>query len=169
MKMVANKIEAEFETDVSDDSDDNATKPDGEVVFEGETVQSIKALRDHKLKLPGRNHKQGTDIEESAPFGNVEAFKEGLYFDDVLSTLVEELAARMEENSRNGLTLKESLIKAVKETTKGIQRLALRKGKKSKDAAGISKDNIVAGKRDADKQSIILGISKDNIVARYSR
>ena len=146
-RMMANRIEAEFETDVSDDSDDNATKPDGEVVFEGETVQSIKALRDHKLKLPGRNHKQGTDIEESARFGNVEAFKEGLYFDDVLSTPVEELAARMEENSRNGLTLKESLIKAVKETTKGIQRLALRKGKKSKDAAGISKDNIVSCKR----------------------
>ena len=146
-RMMANRIEAEFETDVSDDSGDNATKPDGEVVFEGETVQSIKALRDHKLKLPGRNHKQGTDIEESARFGNVEAFKEGLYFDDVLSTPVEELAARMEENSRNGLTLKESLIKAVKETTKGIQRLALRKGKKSKDAAGISKDNIVSCKR----------------------
>ena len=146
-RMMANRIEAEFETDVSEDSDDNATKPAGEVVFEGETVQSIKALRDHKLKLPGRNHKQGTDIEESARFGNVEAFKEGLYFDDVLSTPVEELAARMEENSRNGLTLKESLIKAVKETTKGIQRLALRKGKKSKDAAGISKDNIVSCKR----------------------
>ena len=81
---MANKIEAEFVTDVSDDSDDNATKPNGEVVFEGETVQSIKALRDHKLKLPGQNHKQGTEIEESARFGNVEAFKEGLYFDDVL-------------------------------------------------------------------------------------
>jgi hypothetical protein len=146
-KMVANKIEAEFETDESYDSNDNATKPDGGFVFEGKTVQSIKALRDHKLKLPGRNHKQGTDIEESARFGNVETFKEGLYFDDVLSTPAEELAARMEENSRNGLTLKESLIKAVKETTKGVQRLALQKGEKSKDAAGISKDNIVAGKR----------------------
>jgi hypothetical protein len=113
-KMVAFKIEAEFETDESYDSEDNATKPDGDVVFDGETVQSIKALRDDKLKLPGRNHKQGTDIEESARFGNAETFKEGLYFDDVLSTPVEELAARMEENSRNGLTLKESLIKAVK-------------------------------------------------------
>jgi hypothetical protein len=70
--MVANKIEAEFETDASYDSDDNATKPDGDVVFEGKTVQSIKALRDHKLKLPERNHKQGTDIEESSRFGNVE-------------------------------------------------------------------------------------------------
>jgi hypothetical protein len=111
------------------------------------TVQSIKALRDHKLKLPGQNHKQGTEIEESARFGNVETFKEGLYFDDVLSTPVEELAAGMEENSRNGLTLKESLIKAVKETTKGVQRLALQKGKKKRDDAGISKDNIVTGKR----------------------
>jgi succinyl-CoA synthetase alpha subunit len=58
----------------------------------------------------------------------------------------------MEENSRNGLTLKESLIKAIKETTKGVQRLSLRKGKKSKDAAGISRDNIVAGKRVAGKR-----------------
>ncbi len=99
------------------------------------------------MKWPGRNHKQGTDIEELARFGNVETFKEGLFFDDVLSTPVEQLAARMEENSRNGLTLKESLIKAVKETTKGVQRLALQKGKKSRDVAGISKDNIVAGKR----------------------
>ncbi len=66
--MVTNKIEAEFETDEYYDSDDNGTKPDGGVVFEGKTVQSIKALRDHKLKLPGRNHKQVTDIKESARF-----------------------------------------------------------------------------------------------------
>ncbi len=48
--------------------------------------------------------------------------------------------------------MKESLIKAVRETTRGIQKLALRKGKKSKGAAEISKDNIVAGKRDAGKR-----------------
>ena len=62
-------------------------------VFDGKTVQSIKSLRDHKLKLPGRNFKDGSDIEESARFGNVETFREGIYFDDVLSTPISELAS----------------------------------------------------------------------------
>ena len=104
-------------------------------------------MRDHKLKLPGRNYKDGTDIEESARYGNVEAFREGLYFDDVLSTPMTELAGRLEENARKGLTLKEALIKSVKETTKGIQRMSLRKGKKNRDDAGISTSNIMNKKR----------------------
>ena len=58
-----------------------------------------------------------------------------------------ELAGRLEENARNGLTLKEALIKSIKETTKGIQRMSLRKGRKSRDDAGISTSNIVSEKR----------------------
>ena len=46
----------------------------GPQVFDGPTVQSIKALRDHKLKLPGLNQKEGSEIEESARFGNAESF-----------------------------------------------------------------------------------------------
>jgi hypothetical protein len=49
-----------------------------------------------------------------------------------------ELAGRLEENARNGLTLKEALIKSIKETAKEVQRMPLRKGKKSRDDAGIS-------------------------------
>ncbi len=101
--------------------------------------------------MPGRNYKDGTDIEESARFGNVETFREGLYFDDVLSTPMSELAGILEENARSGLTLKEALIKSIKETTKGVQRMLLRKGKKSRDGAGISKDNIL-GKRRQEKR-----------------
>jgi hypothetical protein len=83
----------------------------------------------------------------SARFGNVETFREGLYFDDVLSNPMSELAGRLEENARSGLTLKEALIKSIKETTKGVQRMSLRKGRKSRDDAGISKDNIMNKKR----------------------
>ena len=42
--------------------------------------------------------------------------------------------------------------------------MALRKGKKSKDAAGISKDNIVAGKRDAGKR-VSFQDAQDNALA----
>ena len=97
--------------------------------------------------MPGSNFKDGSDIEESARFGNVETFREGLYFDDVLSTPMSELAGRLEENARNGLTLKEALIKSIKETTKGVQRMSLRKGKKSRDDAGISTSNILNKRR----------------------
>jgi hypothetical protein len=97
--------------------------------------------------LPGRNYKDGTDIEESVRFGNVETFREGIYFDDVLSTSMSELAGRLEENARSGLTLKEALIKSIKETTKGVQRMSLCKGKKSRDDAGISKDSILGKRR----------------------
>jgi hypothetical protein len=85
--MIANNIESEFvANDITsiDDPDEKASKES--TVFDGKTLQSIKSLCDHKLKLPGRNYKDGTDIEESARFGNVETFREGLYFDDVLST-----------------------------------------------------------------------------------
>jgi hypothetical protein len=85
-RMIANKIESEFVANdmaSSDGTDEKVSKES--TVFDGKTVQSIKSLRDHKLKLPGRNYKDGTDIEESARFGNVETFREGLYFDDVLS------------------------------------------------------------------------------------
>jgi hypothetical protein len=64
-RMIANKIESEFvanDTALSDNTEENFSKESK--VFEGKTVQSIKALRDHKLKLPGRNYKDGTDIEE---------------------------------------------------------------------------------------------------------
>ena len=147
-RMIANAIESEFNANDLTSENDPATEVSNEAaVFEGETVQSIKALRDHNLKLPGRNYKDGTDIEESARYGNVETFREGLYFDDVLSTPMTELAGRLEENARNGLTLKEALIKSIKETTKGIQRMSLRKGKKSRDDAGISTSNIMSQKR----------------------
>ncbi len=119
-RMIANTIESEFNAD--DVTSDNVTVEEASGtsrVFDGQTVQSIKSLRDHKLKLPGRNVKDGSDIEESARFGNVETFREGLYFDDVLSTPMSELAGRLEENARNRLTLKEALIKSIKETQKG--------------------------------------------------
>jgi hypothetical protein len=83
----------------------------------------------------------------------VETFREGLYFDDVLSTPMSELAGRLEENARSGLTLKEALIKSIKETTKGVQRMSLRKGKKSRDDAGISKDNILDKRRNEKRVS----------------
>ena len=151
-RMIADNIESEFVANDMASSENTDEKSSGEsTVFDGKTVQSIKSLRDHKLKLPGRNYKDGTDIEESARFGNVETFREGLYFDDVLSTPLSELAGRLEENARSGLTLKEALIKSIKETTKGVQRMALRKGKKGRDDAGISKDNIL-GKRRKEKR-----------------
>jgi hypothetical protein len=147
-RMIANEIESEFvanDMTSSHGNDDESSKES--TVYDGKTVQSIKSLRDHKLKLPGRNYKDGTDIEESARFGNVETFREGLYFDDVLSTPMSELAGRLEENARSGLTLKEALIKSIKETTKGVQRMALRKGKKNRDSGSILKDNIMDKKR----------------------
>jgi hypothetical protein len=147
-RMIANKIESEFIENDTASSDDTVEKVSKEsTVFDEKPVQSIKSLHDHKLKFPGRNYKDGTDIEESERFGNVETFREGLYFDDVLSTPMSELAGRLEENARNGLTLKEALIKSIKETTKGVQRISLRKGKKSRDDAGISKDNILDKRR----------------------
>ena len=57
------------------------------------------------------------------------------------------MAGRLEENARNGLTLKRALIKAIKETTNGVQRMSLKKGKKQKDDGSISTSNIISKKR----------------------
>ncbi len=98
-RMIANTIVSEFNAD--DMRSDNVTfeeAADTSRVFDGPTVQSIKSLRDHKLKLPGRNFKDGTDIEESARFGNVETFRDhklklpGRNFKD--GTDIEESASR---------------------------------------------------------------------------
>ncbi len=146
-KMISDKIESEFEINenqkdkVMEIADQNDSQ-----VYGGPTVQSIKALRHHKLKLPGLNNKEGSEIEESARFGNTESFREGLYFDDVLSTPVSQ-SGRLEENARNGLTLKEALIKAIKEMTNGVQRMSLKKGKKQKDDDSVSTSNIISKKR----------------------
>jgi hypothetical protein len=53
-RMIANNIESEFvANDITsiDYSDERASKES--TVFDGKTVQSIKSLRDHKLKLAG--------------------------------------------------------------------------------------------------------------------
>jgi hypothetical protein len=68
-RMIASAIESEFNADdVTSDDVVVEEASDTSRVFNGQTVQSIKSLRDHKLKLPGRNYKDGSDIEESARF-----------------------------------------------------------------------------------------------------
>ncbi len=59
-KMISDKIESEFEIEMNASQLNEAMEAeckDDSQVFEGQTVQSIKALRDHKLKLPGLNDK----------------------------------------------------------------------------------------------------------------
>ena len=56
--MIANEIESEFvanDMTSSHGNDDESSKES--TVYDGKIVQSIKSLRDHKLKLPGRNYK----------------------------------------------------------------------------------------------------------------
>jgi hypothetical protein len=76
--MISDSIESEFEIN-EDQRDDDMVNPDrnDSIVYDGPTVQSIKALRDHKLKLPGSNNKEGSEIEKSARFGNTKSFREG--------------------------------------------------------------------------------------------
>ncbi len=42
-------------------------------------VQSVKSLQNHKQKLVGTSKGEMTAIEESAMFGNVDQFHEGVY------------------------------------------------------------------------------------------
>ena len=109
----------------------------------GEMVQSIKYLRDHRLPLPGRQHRPITDIEESAQFGNASPVCEGIYIDKVLQTPIEQLANLIAEHQTNGMATKQALIKAIRETSNEIKRNELAKGKSSGSLTGVSSDNIV--------------------------
>ena len=78
-------------------------------------VSSIKSLREHKLELPGRRQGDMTEIEESAMYGNGQLQNEGLYLDQVVQTDVEQLANIIAETTMKGTSLKESILKAIRQ------------------------------------------------------
>jgi hypothetical protein len=78
-------------------------------------VSSIKSLREHKLELPGRRQGDMTEIEESAMYGNGQLQNEGLYLDQVVQTDVEQLANIIAETTKKGTSLKESILKAIRQ------------------------------------------------------
>ncbi len=55
-------------------------------------VQSIKTLRDHRLKPIGASHSSSTAIEESAIYGNIDSIREGLFVDTVVFSDVDQLS-----------------------------------------------------------------------------
>ena len=56
--------------------------------------------------------------------------------------------------------MKEALIKAIKETTNGVQRMSLKKGKKMNDGGGVSTSNIISKKRRKEEEK---HVTFDNI------
>ncbi len=95
-------------------------------------VQSVKSLQNHKQRMVGTSQGNMTDIEESAMFGNVDQFHEGIYTDSVLISDADKLSLEVEESVRKGFSVKDALLKAIRKSSKGVSKGALARGKNKK-------------------------------------
>ncbi len=112
-RLAPNKSDTEFKDDavnVSDQANPNL-KPE----LDKNMVASIKYLREHKLELPGRSQGDMTEIEKSAIYGNGQFQNEGLYLDQVVQSDVDQLASIIAETTMRGTSLKESILKAIRQ------------------------------------------------------
>ena len=114
-------------------------------------VQSIKTLRDHRLKPIGTSQQAMTDLEESAMYGNVDQVREGLFIDTVVFSDVDQLSKLIEEDVSNGMSMRDSLIKAIRRTSQVKHQNDLAKGKSKMKSNGISEKNIIESKRSKQK------------------
>ena len=114
-------------------------------------VQSIKTLRDHQLKPIGTSHAASTDLEESAIYGNVDGIREGLFVDTVVFSDVDQLTKLIEEEVSNGKSMRDSIIKAIRQTSQVKQAGGLAKGKIKRTSNDISEGNIMTSKRKRNK------------------
>ena len=80
-------------------------------------VQSVKSLQNHKQRMVGTSQGNMTDIEESAMFGNVDQFHEGIYTDSVLISDADKLSLEVEESVRKGFSVKDALLKAIRKSS----------------------------------------------------
>jgi hypothetical protein len=114
-------------------------------------VQSIKTLRDHRLKPIGTSESKSTALEESAMFGNVDEVREGLFIDTVVFSDVDQLTKLIEEDVSNGMSMRDSIIKAIRKTSQVKHGGDLAKGKAKREKSGLSEDNIIDSKRNRQK------------------
>ncbi len=132
-------------------SQDLAHRPE----VDNNMVKSIKSLREHKLQLPGRHARDSTKLEESAMYGNGHPQIEGLHLDQVVTSNVDQLAQMIAEQSKKGTSLKESILKAIRNLKPDITKGGLRQGKKGTNHGNVSTSNIVNDKRTGKKRRLI--------------
>jgi hypothetical protein len=113
------------------ESDDSKAEPADDVRPETDNnhVWAAKFLRNHKQNFSGQMEGPTLTIEESAMHGNADQIDEGIYIDTVVSSEVDQLASKIKENTGNGMSLKDSLIKAIRESKQVVQRGGLAIGK----------------------------------------
>jgi hypothetical protein len=150
--------DVEFEFINSDKTDDNNER----LPTDKNMVQSIKTLRDHRLKPIGTSHSKSTDIEESAIYGNVDDIREGLFVDTVVFSDVDQLTKLIEEDISKGVSMKDSLIKAIRRTSQVKHHGDLAKGKTKGTSKDINHGNIIDSKRQRQKVQKFVRFQQDD-------
>ncbi len=110
-------------------------------------VQSIKTLRDHRIKQIGTSHQEMTDLEESAIYDHVDQIREGLFLDTVILSDVDQLTNLVEEDISQGISMKDAIIRAIRNTSQVKHSGDLAKGKKQLTLTDISDSNILTSKK----------------------
>jgi hypothetical protein len=114
-------------------------------------VQSAKSLQNHKQKLVGTSHGEMSAIEESAMYGNIDQLHEGIYTDSVLISDADKVILEVEEEISRGSTMKDALLKAIRKTSKTIQKGSLARGKNKKATGDVTSENILESKQKRQK------------------
>ena len=118
-------------------------------------VQSIKSLREHTFRLPGKETRETTALEESAMQFSGQGGEEGEYVDQTVSpdpiahlnnilSQAEDIANKIQLPTMREEILRK-LMKMGKDLDTTIPKGRLKIGKKAK--GDVSKDNVVTGKR----------------------
>ncbi len=110
-------------------------------------VQSVKSLQNHKQRMVGTSQGNMTDIEESAMFGNVDQFHEGIYYDSVLISDADKLSLEVEESVRKGFSMNDALLKAIRKSSKVVSKGALARGKNKKGTGDVTMESAIESKR----------------------
>ena len=145
------QLSSEEPVEVEFDNRDGNNEDIRRIETDKNMVQSIKTLRDHKLKPIGASQSSSTAIEESAIYGNVDSIREGLFVDTVVFSDVDQLSQLIEEEVSNGKSMRDSIIKAIRQTSQVKHAGDLSKGKTKRTSSDLSEENIKTSKRQRNK------------------
>ena len=135
----------------SEQASDEGVKEDVRPETNKNHVWAAKFLRDHRQKFVGTSSSPSLPVEESAMYGNADQIGEGIYIDTVVNSEVDQLAAKIAENTGKGMNIKESLLKAIREAKQVVQKggLAIGKNSRAKRQQDSANPNIKRAKVDA--------------------
>jgi hypothetical protein len=143
-----NKSDTESRDDEVDILDNAVLDVSLEPEVKNNIVASIKMLREHMLEMPSRRQGDMSMIEKSAIFEMGPFQIEGLYIDQDLQTEVDQQASNIAETKMRGTSLKDSILKVIRQPRPQNEKGELAQGKSRRGKRRKNKQRSKAHDRD---------------------